>query len=451
MVSVTEKCKMKYFPSYKISKEGSKLFEDVIHAGNTYFQVSSKTVFETQRLEDISNNIWISGATLQSRAKVYNLNFKITDRERLSELQEFARTNDEEWQLNEQRVNDAWFLWIVVNYYHSKGKLAETDMNCEYSCSGRHLNTEELCRVVWEGICASDNKWVTHTCNTPGCSEGYVTVDGNEYLKTSKCALPMEKVKIRKDLPQIYKCCLNSPLPGGSQKPSEFCKSHLSLTAETAEEVTVPPEFNTARAEAGLLTEDECLAQQNARGCKKKENISLFYQTTAGMLALIRPCGIVISMTEMFTSESYTQVFLFILRTFCSNLEHFKRLRFLGYDRVCGLVPFLKNQAQNGGAGAKLLIDNVQFLVDIFHISKHTEEVCMPPENPNCLYHPHLPKFDEIRGVNTESCEQGFKRLNQYFDLTRKMTQFKRNVLFWFVNRCFNTDLEEELKRKKLL
>ena len=76
----------------------------------------------------------------------------------------------------------------------------------------------------------------------------------------SEYALPMEKVKIRKDLPQIYKRCPNSPLPGGkSRKPSKFCKSHLSLTAESsAEEVTVPPEFNIARAKAGLLTEDEC-------------------------------------------------------------------------------------------------------------------------------------------------------------------------------------------------
>ena len=187
------------------------------------------------------------------------------------------------------------------------------------------------------------------------------------------------------------------------------------MTAErSGEEVIVLPEFSTARAKTGLLTEDECLAQQNAKGCKKKENISLLYQTTVRMLVPIRPCGIVVGLTEMFTSESYTQVFLFILRTFCSNLEHFKRLRYLGYDRACGLMPFLKNQAQNGSAGAKLLIDNVQFLVDIFYVSKHTEEVCMPPENLNCLYHPHLPKFDEIRGVNTESCEQGFKKLNQY-------------------------------------
>ena len=137
-----EKCKMKFFPSYKISKEGSKIFEHVNHAGNPYFQVSSKTVFETQLLEDMSNNIWVSGATFQSRAKVYNLNFKSKDSERLSELQEFARTNDEEWELNEQRVNDAWFLWTVVNYYLSKGKLAETDLKCEHSSCGRHLNTE---------------------------------------------------------------------------------------------------------------------------------------------------------------------------------------------------------------------------------------------------------------------------------------------------------------------
>ena len=75
--------------------------------------------------KDISNDIWVSGATFQSRAKVYNLNFKIKDRKRLSELQEFARTNDEEWELNEQQVNDAWFLWIVVkiNYNNSKGQI----------------------------------------------------------------------------------------------------------------------------------------------------------------------------------------------------------------------------------------------------------------------------------------------------------------------------------------
>ena len=157
------------------------------------------------------------------------------------------------------------------------------------------------------------------------------------------------------------------------------------------------------------------------------------------------------NLTEMFTCESHTQVFLFILRTFCSNTDDFQRLKFLGYDRACGLVPFLKKQMRNGSAGAKLLLENVKFLVDIFHVSKHTEPVCMPPDNPECKYHPFLPEFKEIEGVNTESCEQGFCRLNMYFSLSRKMTQYKRNVFFWFVNKCFNRDLECELRRKELL
>ena len=189
-----ETCKVKYFPNYKITSSDCRIYNDVPDV-NAYFQVSSRTVVETQLLKDITSNVWVCGATFQSRAKVYNLNFKEKDSLRLSELQEFARRNDEEWQLNEQRVNDAWFLWTVVKYYKSKGKLADTDIKCEYSVNGKHFNTEQLCKAMWDDICVSKNKWVTHACKTPGCSEGYVTVDGNEYLKGSKCALPMEKVK----------------------------------------------------------------------------------------------------------------------------------------------------------------------------------------------------------------------------------------------------------------
>ena len=67
---------MKYFPNYN---EGCKIFEDDNHARSRYFQVTSKMVFETQLLQDISSNVWVSGATFQSRAKVYNLNFEAKD------------------------------------------------------------------------------------------------------------------------------------------------------------------------------------------------------------------------------------------------------------------------------------------------------------------------------------------------------------------------------------
>jgi len=443
-------CKTKWYPSYKITGDSRRIFLDsAIVDDEGYLQITSQTVFEKKLLNDISNNLWVSGTTFNSRAKVYNLNFVDKDEKRLCELKEFARTSEGEWKLNEQRLSDAWFVWIIISYYSQIKKLEEISFNV--SAVTNRLEIEHACQLMWEEICSRPNRWVQHSCKTPGCSEGYVTVDGNEYLKRSKCALPTTKVKLRKDLPPIFQCCTNSPQPGGkSQEPSKFCEKHTKVAKE-AEELPVPPEFNVDKCEAGLLPEEVCLADAAYSGCKRPNKKTLFFESTAGMLALIRPCGIVVNMTEMFTSESFTQVFLFILRTFSRDVGDITRLKYLGYDRACGLVPYLRNQAKNGSSGAILLLEHVNFLVDIFHVSKHTEAVCMPPDNPKCEFHPHLPKFSTIKGVNTESCEQGFRRLNQYFEVTRKMTQYKRNILFWFVNNRFNTDLESELKSRKLM
>ena len=71
------------------------------------------------------------------------------------------------------------------------------------------------------------------------------------------------------------------------------------------------------------------------------------------------------------------------------------------------------NQEKKGSAGATLLLERVKFL-DKFHCEKHTKLTCMPPDNPKCEYLPSLPKFAEIHGTNTESCEQEFRRLNRY-------------------------------------
>ena len=419
-------CKTKWYPSYKITGDSRRIFLDsAIVDDEGYLQITSQTVFEKKLLNDISNNLWVSGTTFNSRAKVYNLNFVDKDEKRLCELKEFARTSEGEWKLNEQRLSDAWFVWIIISYYSQIKKLEEISFNV--SAVTNRLEIEHACQLMWEEICSRPNRWVQHSCKTPGCSEGYVTVDGNEYLKRSKCALPTTKVKLRKDLPPIFQCCTNSPQPGGkSQEPSKFCEKHTKVAKE-AEELPVPPEFNVDKCEAGLLPEEVCLADAAYSGCKRPNKNTLFFESTAGMLALIRPCGIVVNMTEMFTSESFTQVFLFILRTFSRDVGDITRLKYLGYDRACGLVPYLRNQAKNGSSGAILLLEHVNFLVDIFHVSKHMEAVCMPPDNPKCEFHPHLPKFSTIKGVNTESCEQGF------------------------VNNRFNTDLESELKSRKLM
>ena len=66
--------------------------------------MTSKTVFDKQLLKNDTNNIWVNGTTFQSLAKVYNLNFADSDKQRLSEPQEFAQTKEGGWRLNEDRV-----------------------------------------------------------------------------------------------------------------------------------------------------------------------------------------------------------------------------------------------------------------------------------------------------------------------------------------------------------
>lgn len=162
----------------------------------------------------------MSGCTFQSRAKVYNANFVQKNNQRLTDMKEFARTKDVEWLLNEDRVNDAWFMWIVVNYFHEKGQLERTHLDVKYDQKSKYLNTEELCELVWKDICCSPKKWAKHECKTTGCAEGYDSVDGNEYLKRAKCALPKEKVRLRRYLPEVFRCCTKSPIRGSKDRSS---------------------------------------------------------------------------------------------------------------------------------------------------------------------------------------------------------------------------------------
>ena len=51
----------------------------------------------------------------------------------------------------------------------------------------------------------------------------------------------------------------------------------------------------------------------------------------------------------------------------------------------------------------------------------------------------------------TESWKQGFKGLNEYFNLTQNITQFKGNVLFWLVKIVIILDFDGELTQKKVV
>jgi len=150
-----------------------------------------------------------------------------------------------------------------------------------------------------------------------------------------------------------------------------------------------------------------------------------FYSCTAGILVLVRPCGIIINWTEMFTCESMAQVF-FLINTFGRGRD-ISAIRYLGYDRACCLHPYLKNLKKKAPF-AKYILKNVKFLVDRFHVAKHVSPTCMPPDNPSCQYHPDLPKFSELKGCNTQCAEQSFAWINKLKSGVRRMSRFKFNM-----------------------
>ena len=85
----------------------------------------------------------------------------------------------------------------------------------------------------------------------------------------------------------------------------------------------------------------------------------------------------------MYMCESPTQCYVFLYTAFGRTLDDLARLKYLGYDRICDLHPFLKNLTKKGSMGVKILLENVKFMVDLWHYNKHKEATCMPPNIPN--------------------------------------------------------------------
>ena len=103
--------------------------------------------------------------------------------------------------------------------------------------------------------------------------------------------------------------------------------------------------------------------------CKKEKNIDKFHNRTAGMFYVFRPCGIRLSNYEMYTSESLSDVFLYLIDTFG---EEMNGIRGVVYDRACGLHPFIKRLSGEGNNFAKKY-ETLDFIIDIFHVEKHTQ------------------------------------------------------------------------------
>ncbi len=180
----SSECRKRYHYSYIESGPSSdteRYYYCLKELKQPYFQLTSKTIFSVDFLEDVSLNLEISWVSFESRAKVYNEKFARSDGVKLAAVAEHFNLSYETtdpWLLNQQRLEEGWFIWKVM-YFDSKGCLSSTGFRSTFSSSHR-IDLEGMCSKAWEHIVSTPNEWIYHSCQVKGCKEGYLTIDGLE-------------------------------------------------------------------------------------------------------------------------------------------------------------------------------------------------------------------------------------------------------------------------------
>lgn len=246
-------------------------------------------------------------------------------------------------------------------------------------------------------------------------------------------------------MPKLIMSCPESP---SFSKNSRYCNGHQDLEdegqpAKKKGRIVITIDTIDMRCSSKVLPliGDDLPSNEDTSvhiGCKLASNVNRFYKRTAGIMAIVRPCGIIIDYAEMLTCESPSQLFVQLLRLKCDSGAY---LKYMGYDRACEFEPFLKNLQKKDNLGATMLLDDMTFLVDKFHIKGHTTPKC-DIADPACLYHPDLPRFSDISGVNTECAEQAFAWLGKFKHMMKYMSQNRFKFFLFLIIRARNLKIE---------
>lgn len=154
----------------------------------------------------------------------------------------------------------------------------------------------------------------------------------------------------------------------------------------------------------------EELGSEAAKFGEKKFIVRVCYN--AGVMVLMRPCGIVVLVVPIFQHESLSQLYLMVDMLLSQNPGHPRPvIKFLVYDYGCGAQQFFDRHPQlfmhHNYAAFKCIVDR-------FHFGTHNDEYCRLHCDPN--------KCAGIDHVNTEACEQLFSWLGKYKFQTSGMT-----------------------------
>lgn len=252
-----------------------------------------------------------------------------------------------------------------------------------------------------------------------------------------------------RERPKLVRFFMIDSAPHYATARGEF-ESYLTLPIESIVEFhqwypahSIPPMVSASHPFRSRIPHLLAKTTDDCNTLKEKQRPEMLH-TTAGVLAVVRPCGVCVSLTELYGSESVTQVALSLLELQNSiGVSSMPSLMF--YDDACHLSNFLFNAKRwswrNNSGDCPLplreLTRSVRFFLDRFHAGNHTQLACRTILNPS--------NYSEmLSGINTQCCEQWNSHTNSVRFSYKNMSP---NRALWFlhhVTEIHNLMIEKE-------
>ena len=442
-------CKKKFFPFYEEDEEEGVITRKFYKPEN-YFGVTRETVFDTKLLEHFTSITMHGVVEFRNLEYIYN--------ETLSKNE-----SGEGSSLTYRIIDQNYFAYQIAQKLPNLPLVVQRD-------NTRNIDIEYLCSQaypVMKTIC-SDN-YLKHECLSDlGCKEKVAVIDGNAKNRRKICAAPKERVSNNIGKANYYKViitiiyfdcfsnlflfqlCVANP----AKFESKYCDIHKYLENKSAKkDITKPTTIQNdlrpvTRAFAKKLVDqnvvDTPLEQNRFIGCRKDENVTKVYDTTWGIINIVRPCSIALGLYECYTAESLSQLALCLIDKFGTDPKN-EELKIIACDVACGLAPFIEERSGNNEV-FRNYAEKLLFVLDKFHANVHKKPAC--GKGPEGKYHPDLEKFRSIRGSNLEACENSFRAINKHKSTTNFMTAARRLVFFLVFQDEVNFRFEKKLETK---
>ena len=204
-----------------------------------YFSITSETYFDSDLLNEVSEDLFTCSCRFTSVVEKYNRLHKSI-------------------KLDKKRLLPAWSVFAISK------RLSEVEFPVVRD-KNRNLNIEEVLGFLYLKLREFvDSRWIDHLCKV--CSNRCVVMDGAAKIYRTVCSAKPEKVTSRGALNE-FNACINSPLPG-----KIFCNTHLNeKKGDTGVRLDSGVMTRARRKELGLendfLTTDE--------GCRQRTNITI--------------------------------------------------------------------------------------------------------------------------------------------------------------------------------